>query len=253
MASSHMFGKRLLGGLVILLMTLVLGCADSTAEAAGGIDLIIGGARMNGSTYNMKAGDSANLSVNTDKLKDVKKITYKSSRKKIASVSKKGKIKAKNPGTAKIKVTVKYGDKTKKAWVKIEVKEKEKDVFDTNIAFLNVLVGDEFFSVDLENNSSAEAFFEKLRGDRLELDMTDYGGFEKVGDLPWTLPTNDEKITTRPGDLILYEGNKLTIYYGENTWNFTRIGHLNATPEEIEAVFGGKEDIKAEFFLEWTE
>ena len=127
------------------------------------------------------------------------------------------------------------------------------DMIDTNIAILNIRVGDEFFSVDLEGNLSAEAFFDKVRHGELKVEMHDFGGFEKVGYLPWTLPTSDESITTKPGDLILYQGNQITVYYGENTWEFTKLGHLNAEPEEILEVFGGKDDITAEFFLDWTE
>ena len=79
--------------------------------------------------------------------------------------------------------------------------------------------------------------------------MHDYGGFEKVGELP----RNDEKITTKPGDLILYQGDQITVYYAENTWEFTKLGSLNAEEDEIVEAFGGKDDITAEFFLEWTE
>jgi len=74
--------------------------------------------------------------------------------------------------------------------------------------------------------------------------MHDYGNFEKVGNLPWDLPRNDEKITTQPGDLILYNGNKITVYYDENTWDFTKLGTLNASEEEIRKVFGGEGDIQ---------
>ena len=55
--------------------------------------------------------------------------------------------------------------------------------------------------------------------------MHDYGGFEKVGDLPWDITRNDEEITTVPGELIPYQGNQITVYYGENTWNFTKLVH----------------------------
>ena len=118
---------------------------------------------------------------------------------------------------------------------------------------LGVIVGDNFFSIYAADNSSADAFIEEVSRGNVRIDMHDYGNFEKVGDLPWDLPTNDEEITTRPGDVILYQGNKITIYYDENTWNFTKLGHINATPEEIKETFGGKEDITAEFFVEWTE
>ena len=118
---------------------------------------------------------------------------------------------------------------------------------------LGVIVGDNVFTIYTEDNSSAEAFVEKVKHGNVQIDMHDYGNFEKVGDLPWELPTNDEEITTAPGDVILYEGDHVTIYYDENTWNFTKLGHINATPEEIQEAFGGKDDITAEFFVEWTE
>lgn len=123
----------------------------------------------------------------------------------------------------------------------------------TPIPVLGVIVGDSVFSINTEDNSSAEAFIDKVNHGNVQIDMHDYGDFEKVGDLPWDLPTNDMEITTVPGDVILYQGNQITIYYDENTWNFTKLGHLNATPEEILEVFGGKDDITAEFFVEWTE
>ncbi len=120
-------------------------------------------------------------------------------------------------------------------------------------AILTLSVGDNVFSIDLENNSSAEEFFEKIKEDNLKIVMHDYGGFEKVGDLPWSVSRNDEDITTKPGDLILYQGNQITVYYDENTWNFTKLGHLNGTEDEIREAFGGKEDVTAEFSVEWTE
>ncbi len=123
----------------------------------------------------------------------------------------------------------------------------------TPIPCVQIMVGDDFFSINMEDNTSAEAFVDKVNHGGLTIDMHDYGSFEKVGDLPWELPTNDEEITTVPGDLILYQGNKITVYYDENTWNFTKLGHINATEDEIKAVFGGADDITAESSVEWTE
>ncbi len=120
-------------------------------------------------------------------------------------------------------------------------------------AILTVSVGESFFSVDLENNSSAEEFLEKIKEENLKIVMHDYGGFEKVGELPWSITRNDEDITTEPGDVILYQANQITVYYDENTWSFTKLGHLNGTEDEILEAFGGKEDVTAEFFVEWTE
>ncbi|HBB72078.1 MAG TPA: hypothetical protein DCZ71_05670 [Ruminococcus sp.] len=91
----------------------------------------------------------------------------------------------------------------------------------------------------LEDNSSAQALEELLESGPLMIGMNDYGSFEKVGTLPETLPRNDEQITTAAGDLILYQGNQITIYYDENTWNFTRLGRLeNITQTQLREILG---------------
>lgn len=59
-----------------------------------------------------------------------------------------------------------------------------------------------------------------------------YGGFEKVGDLPQSLPTNDEQISTVPGDVILYQGRKFVFYYRYNNWNLTRLGRIDGVTKE---------------------
>ena len=83
--------------------------------------------------------------------------------------------------------------------------------------------------------------------------MHDYGNFEKVGPLPFELPRNDETITTEPGDIILYQGNQITIYYDENTWNFTRLAKIdNVTREELLDVLGSG-DVTVTFWIEWSE
>ena len=76
----------------------------------------------------------------------------------------------------------------------------------------------------------AELFAEEGTAVVLTVDMSDYGNFEKVGSLGQSLPTNDQSITTQPGDVILYQGNSITIYYGTNTWSFTRWGRLKTPP-----------------------
>ncbi len=109
------------------------------------------------------------------------------------------------------------------------------------------------FYANLEDNSSAKAFIEKLSPQEMTLDLHDYGSFEKVGDLPWELPRNDEQITTEPGDIILYQGNQLTIYYDENTWSFTRLAKIgNTSKEELLSAFG-EGDVSVTMNLEWSE
>ena len=81
----------------------------------------------------------------------------------------------------------------------------------------------------LVDNSSAVAFYKLLKKGPLTVDMHDYGSFEKVGSLGTSLPRNDTQITTTAGDIILYQGNQITIYYDTNSWNFTRLGKVAST------------------------
>lgn len=99
----------------------------------------------------------------------------------------------------------------------------------------------------LENNSSAVAFYELLKKDSVTISMHDYGNFEKVGSLGKTLPRNDKQITTSAGDIILYQGNQITIYYDKNSWNFTRLGRVEGkTQTELKQILG-KGDVTAVF------
>ena len=91
----------------------------------------------------------------------------------------------------------------------------------------------------LADNTSAKALAGLINEEPLSLDLSGYGGFEKVGSLPQSLPRNDERITTEPGDIILYLGNHITIYYDVNTWDFTRLGRVNdITQSELKEILG---------------
>lgn len=104
---------------------------------------------------------------------------------------------------------------------------------------MKITVGDITFTAALADNSSAEALKELLAEGPLTIDMSDYGNMEKVGPIGTSLPKNDEQITTGAGDIILYQGNSLVIYYDTNSWNFTRIGKIDGvTREELLDAFG---------------
>lgn len=104
---------------------------------------------------------------------------------------------------------------------------------------MNITVGDTVLTAKMCDNSSAKALKEMLEEGALTIDMHDYANFEKVGTLTKALPRNDEQITTEAGDLILYQGNSLTIYYDTNTWKFTRLGKIeNVTKEDLLKILG---------------
>lgn len=105
------------------------------------------------------------------------------------------------------------------------------------------------FKARLADNSSAEALAELLKNGDITFNMSDYGNFEKVAPLGTSLPTNNEQITTEAGDLILYQGNNIVIYYDTNSWNFTRLGKIeDATKEELLNVLGSG-DVTVTFSL----
>ena len=88
-------------------------------------------------------------------------------------------------------------------------------------------------------NSSADAFLDLLKSGDVPVEMHDYGSFEKVGPLGTTLPRNDEQITTEPGDVILYQGDQITIYYDVNNWSFTRLGKVQGLSQaELKEILG---------------
>ena len=91
---------------------------------------------------------------------------------------------------------------------------------------------------DFMNNSASKALKKQLQKSSITIKMHDYGDFEKVGDLPFSLPTNDEYITTSPGDVILYQGNQLTIYYDTNSWEFTRVAKIRGDNSTLKQKLG---------------
>ena len=109
--------------------------------------------------------------------------------------------------------------------------------------------GEHTLNATLAENKSALAFAELLKKGPVTVSMSDYGSFEKVGSLGTSLPRTDTHITTQAGDIILYQGNQITIYYDTNSWNFTRLGKVtDMTQAELKAALG-KGSVRAVFFL----
>ena len=104
---------------------------------------------------------------------------------------------------------------------------------------LEIHVNDTTFTATLNDNSSAKALVELLQKGDLTLDMEDFSNFEKVADLPVTLPRNDTPTDTDAGDLILYLGKRIVIYYDKNSWNFTTLGKIdNVNKKRLKQILG---------------
>ena len=121
---------------------------------------------------------------------------------------------------------------------------------ETNVSrTIFVTVNGETRSAVLSDNASADAFLALLREGDVVIDMHDYGGFEKVGPLGTSIVRSDESITTKPGDIILYQGDQVTVYYDVNTWNFTLIGHVDGATGENMRAFLGDGNVTVSFSL----
>ena len=123
---------------------------------------------------------------------------------------------------------------------------KENDVTNNNessgelkVSEIVIEVNGKKLTVSLEDNSSTIALVEKLKEQDIVVEAHDYGNFEKVGELGFSLPRNDTQITTKAGDLILYQGNQLSLYYDVNSWNFTKLGEIkNTSTKELKELLG---------------
>ena len=91
---------------------------------------------------------------------------------------------------------------------------------------IKIIVSGKTLSVKIEDNEATKALVASLREASITYEANDYGGFEKVGSLGRTLPTSDTQITTQAGDVILYSGNQIVLFYGSNTWSYTRLGKM---------------------------
>ena len=81
-------------------------------------------------------------------------------------------------------------------------------------------------AVEWEDNAAVDALSEAVNGNPLTIQMSMYGGFEQVGALGMSLPQDDVQTTTSAGDIVLYSGNQIVVFYGANTWAYTRLGHI---------------------------
>lgn len=110
---------------------------------------------------------------------------------------------------------------------------------DTSQDLIKIKINDEVFDVKLENNSAVDELVKTLTKSNVTVNATDYGNFEKVGDLGFTLPTSDENINTHPGDLVLYQGNQISLFYDSHSWSYTKIGQIeNIDSNQLKEVLG---------------
>ena len=95
---------------------------------------------------------------------------------------------------------------------------------------MTLKIGETEVPVIWEDNPSVEALKEFLP---LTVQMSMYGGFEQVGPIGQEIVSYDEQTKTEPGDIVLYSGDQIVIFYGNNSWAYTRLGHVDLSQEEM--------------------
>lgn len=104
---------------------------------------------------------------------------------------------------------------------------------------LKLRIGETEVSVEWEDNESVKALQALVADKPLTISMSMYGGFEQVGSLGTVLPRQDKEITTEAGDIVLYSGNQIVVFYGSNSWAYTRLGKItDRTASEMKDLLG---------------
>ena len=101
---------------------------------------------------------------------------------------------------------------------------------------INITIEGKTMPVNLVDNEATRTLVAALQELPITYEADDYGGFEKVGYLGCSLPTNNQQITTEAGDVILYSGNQIVLFYGSNSWSYTRLGRIEySTIDELKS------------------
>ena len=108
---------------------------------------------------------------------------------------------------------------------------------------MHLKIGDTAVETAWENNASVEALKALCADEPLVVEMSMYGGFEQVGSIGKRLPRSDVQITTKAGDLVLDSGNQLVVFYGSNSWAYTRLGHITDRSAKEMAELLGSGDV----------
>jgi hypothetical protein len=102
----------------------------------------------------------------------------------------------------------------------------------TEMKKITMKINDEEVRVSWENNESVKALAELASETPLTINSSQYGGFEQVGSIGTTLPSNDVSTKTKPGDIVLYTSDSIVVFYGSNSWSYTRLGHIEDKSED---------------------
>ena len=115
---------------------------------------------------------------------------------------------------------------------------------------MTMKIGDTKVNVDWEDNQAVERLRDMAKDGDITIQMSMYGGFEQVGSIGQSLPRDDKQTTTSSGDIVLYSGNQMVVFYGSNSWSYTRLGHISDKNEAEMADLLSQGDVKITISIE---
>ena len=162
--------------------------------------------------------------------KKYKIYSLKTNKKGLISINTKSLSKGSHKVLITIKSSIKNRATSKKSTIKIVKKPAQ---------YIKLKVNGHSFNVKLEDNKATEALVNKLKKANITISAEEYGNFEKVGDLGFSLPQSDKYISTSPGDIVLYDGDKISLFYNSNSWEYTKLGRIvNVDSNELKEILG---------------
>ncbi|WP_228025426.1 cyclophilin-like fold protein [Streptococcus ruminantium] len=99
---------------------------------------------------------------------------------------------------------------------------------------LTLSINHETLPVTWENNNTVQNLKTKLTDQSLTVNLSAYGGFEQVGSLGFTLPSQDQQLRATSGDIMLYNSNNIVLFFGSNSWSYTKLGHIDLSQSELD-------------------
>lgn len=94
--------------------------------------------------------------------------------------------------------------------------------------------------VQWEDNDAVSELLDYVKDAHIVVHTSSYGGFEQVGSFTQSFSRNDVQMTTEPGDIVLYSGDQLVVFFGSNSWSYTKLGHINLATEKLTELLGGE-------------
>ena len=116
-------------------------------------------------------------------------------------------------------------EETFNSWLDENIKK------DTNN--MNLYIDNQKVDVTWEDNDSVKELKTILP---LSINMHEYGGFEQTGSIGKSITRHDIQLDVVPGDVVLYSGNQISVFYNASSWSYTKLDHINLSNNELNSL-----------------